>query len=167
MLDALKTLQAGSVTLQEFPYHDDDCDRQPNAALKQRAAQNRITGYNRLTEGGDDYGIDVQGIKQNLAQGAPVVIGAMVTESFQYMKGSRCWQPEGGDRVLGGHAMCVVGYDDSKEGGAFKIMNSWGSDWGDRGFGWVRYREFKGFCKEAYGLHPLPRKQADGKYGRL
>ncbi len=164
MLDALKTLQAGSVTLQEFPYNDQDCDRQPNSALKERATQNRITGFNRLTEGGEDYGIDIQGIKQNLAQGAPVVIGAMVTESFQYMRGNRCWKPESGDRPLGGHAMCVVGYDDNKEGGAFKIMNSWGKDWGDRGFGWVRYREFKGFCKEAYGLHPLPRKQSDGKF---
>ena len=39
-----------------------------------------------------------------------------------------------------GHAVLIVGYDDEKD--AFKIVNSWGSDWGDEGYGWVSYDFF-------------------------
>jgi hypothetical protein len=48
-----------------------------------------------------------------------------------------------------------VGYDDKKYGGAFLIMNSWGKEWGNNGFGWVRYPDFKYFVREAYGLEPM------------
>lgn len=37
----------------------------------------------------------------------------------------------------GGHAMCMVGYDDSKK--SFRVVNSWGKNWGDKGFGWISY----------------------------
>ena len=37
----------------------------------------------------------------------------------------------------GGHAMVIVGYDDRKQ--AFKLINSWSTDWGKKGFGWVSY----------------------------
>jgi Papain family cysteine protease len=58
---------------------------------------------------------------------------------------------------FGGHAMCVVGYDEKKYGGAFLIMNSWGPEWGNNGFAWVRYPEFNYFVREAYGLEPMAR----------
>lgn len=51
--------------------------------------------------------------------------------------------------------MCVIGYDDNYQGGSFEIMNSWGESWGDRGFGWVSYKDFAHFTKEAYGLYPM------------
>ena len=56
---------------------------------------------------------------------------------------------------FGGHAQCVVGYDDAKYGGAFLIMNSWGPQWGNNGFAWVRYKHFQYFVREAYGLEPM------------
>ncbi len=40
----------------------------------------------------------------------------------------------------GGHAMCIVGYDDSIE--AFKVRNSWGANWGDNGYLWIGYETF-------------------------
>ncbi|MDB9882893.1 hypothetical protein OAD66_07145 [Bacteroidia bacterium] len=58
-------------------------------------------------------------------------------------------------RGFGGHAICVIGYDDYKAGGAFQIMNSWGSEWGVNGIGWVPYNAFQYFTKEAYGLYPM------------
>jgi hypothetical protein len=42
---------------------------------------------------------------------------------------------------VGGHALCVVGYDDNVGGGAFKIANSWGKNWGKSGFFWLRYKD--------------------------
>jgi len=38
-----------------------------------------------------------------------------------------------------GHAVTIVGYDDDKYGGALKILNSWGTQWGDNGYFWLPY----------------------------
>jgi hypothetical protein len=54
----------------------------------------------------------------------------------------------------------VVGYDDKKYGGAFLIMNSWGPSWGNNGFAWVRYPDFRYFVREAYGLEPMAKTGA-------
>jgi hypothetical protein len=48
--------------------------------------------------------------------------------------------------------MCVVGYDDEKFGGAFEIQNSWGANWGDKGYVWVRYEDFANFVYQAIEL---------------
>jgi hypothetical protein len=61
---------------------------------------------------------------------------------------------------MGGHAMCVIGYDDRKFGGAFQIMNSWGPEWGQNGIAWVRYSDFKQYVREAYGIDPLPKRSS-------
>lgn len=151
----------GSVPYQAFPYTDQDCSNQPSQQLMQQATQYRMRGYNRLTLGDrtDNDAIDLQAIKQNLSQGAPVAIGMMVGQSFmQEMMGKDLWQPAPGDEDMqgfGGHAMCVVGYDDKKYGGSFLIMNSWGPEWGNNGFAWVQYPAFKYFVREAYGLEPM------------
>lgn len=154
-----KLLQEGTVPFTRFGYNDQNCSEQPDGGEKQLAAQYRIKGYNRLTYAGDDYTTDLLAIKQNLAQGAPVVIGMMVGGSFmQEMHGQDVWYPTDYDysmRGFGGHAMCVVGYDDYHEGGAFQLMNSWGPEWGRNGFGWVRYKDFDYFTREAYGLYPM------------
>ncbi|MEO6168925.1 MAG: DUF4384 domain-containing protein, partial [Chitinophagales bacterium] len=38
---------------------------------------------------------------------------------------------------------------------AFQIMNSWGSEWGQNGIAWIRYKDFAYFTKEAYGVYPM------------
>ena len=149
----------GLAKFDDFPYDENDCKSVPNKSLLSEASQFKTKGYNRLTKNGDDYTIDLLAIKQNLAQGAPVVIGMMVGPSFmQPMLGRDAWSPDEEDyslRGMGGHAMCVIGYDDVKNGGAFQIMNSWGKEWGINGIGWVKYADFKHFTKEAYGLYPM------------
>jgi C1A family cysteine protease len=123
--------------------------------------RNYVTrGYNRLTTNNDPRAdVNLSAIKQNLAQGAPVVIGMMVGGSFmQGMQGQDVWEPTRTDQQMkgfGGHAMCVIGYDDYKAGGAFQIMNSWGNEWGSNGIAWVPYDAFQYFTKEAYGLYPM------------
>ena len=45
--------------------------------------------------------------------------------------------PKKGEELLGGHAICIVGYDDKKK--RFKFKNSWSDEWGDRGYGYLLY----------------------------
>lgn len=153
----------GSVPLSQFPYDPGDCSRQPDQGLYQVASQYRIRDYHRLTNGNSEE-INVRAIKEHLNKDAPVVIGMMVGQSFmQGMMGRDLWQPASGDESqigMGGHAMCLVGYDDRKYGGAFKIMNSWGPQWGTNGFAWVRYGDFQTYVREAYGMDPLPKSAA-------
>ncbi|MCP5322505.1 MAG: hypothetical protein H6492_00635 [Candidatus Paracaedibacteraceae bacterium] len=51
-----------------------------------------------------------------------------------------------------GHAICLCGYNDSIGGGAFKFKNSYGADWGEKGFGWVTYNYVKGTGITAEGI---------------
>lgn len=151
----------GLLPLSQFPYNEQSCETKPTSAQKQAASQFKMTGYNRLTKSGDNQEVDMLAIKQNLAQGAPVVVGMMVGGSFmQPMMGQEVWVPSSNDYNMmnfGGHCMCVVGYDDYKYGkeGAFQLMNSWGNDWGQNGLAWIRYKDFAYFTKEAYGVYPM------------
>ncbi|MFY7965515.1 MAG: C1 family peptidase [Chitinophagaceae bacterium] len=156
--------QVGAVPFNEFPYDESDCSKQPNGTLLNEAQQYKMLGFTRLSGDESTSKIDVHAIKEHLAKDVPVVIGMMVGGSFmQSMMGQDVWHPTYEDYNMlgfGGHAMCVIGYDDRKEGGSFQIMNSWGSEWGNNGVGWVLYKDFKHFAKEAYGLNPLPKKGA-------
>lgn len=159
---AMEAMQKnGGVPLSQYPYSDLDCENEPDDRLKQEGRQNAIHGFTRLTSGDNEI-ISVRAIKEHLSKDAPVVIGMMVGQSFmQDMMGKELWQPQGMDASqmgMGGHAMCVIGYDDRKFGGAFQLMNSWTPNWGDNGIGWVRYGDFKNYVKEAYGIDPLPKR---------
>jgi hypothetical protein len=48
--------------------------------------------------------------------------------------------------------MVVIGYDDYKNGGSFEVMNSWGPEFGDNGFVWIRYSDVKKYLDEGYVL---------------
>ncbi|HMX81216.1 MAG TPA: C1 family peptidase, partial [Ferruginibacter sp.] len=125
----------GVVSYNDFPYTDQDCSRQPTNSLMNDARQNRMHGFTRLTNGEGTDGISIRAIKEHLAKDAPVVIGMMVGGSFmQEMMGKELWTPTEQDRSqmgFGGHAMCVIGYDDRRVAkyangetytGAFQIM---------------------------------------------
>jgi hypothetical protein len=158
MNNAMETLlKHGALLFSQFGYDERSCNRTPSRAQATEAAQYRIKGYNRLSNGANDYGVDLNGIRQHLAQGSPVVIGMMVGGSFMHqMVGKSQWRPTQRDYQgygFSGHAMCVTGYDDNKQ--AVQIMNSWGPEWGENGVAWVSYRDFLHFTKEAYGLYPM------------
>ncbi|HRH69687.1 MAG TPA: C1 family peptidase [Flavobacteriales bacterium] len=152
----------GALPYSQFAYTDQSCNKQPSGEELQIARQFRIKGFQRLTQGdAQDAPVDMVAMKQQLAHGSPVVIGMMVGGSFmQDMMGQEKWYPTESDynmQGFGGHAMCVIGYDDYKYGqdmGGFQIMNSWGPEWGKNGLGWVSYGDFAHFTKEAYAVYP-------------
>lgn len=84
-------------------------------------------------------------IKKSLAAQLPVMFGFSVYSSMPGVgdgKGEIPY-PGPGDKLEGGHAVVAVGYDDGKkvgkEKGALLIRNSWGTEWGDKGYGWLSY----------------------------
>ncbi len=149
----------GNLPLSQFPYTDENCNKEPNANEIAAGQKYKIKGFNRLSRDGEDYKVNMLAIKQNLAAGNPVIIGMQVGGSFmQSMTGKDVWIPEESDYAMsgfGGHAMCVIGYDDYKNGGAYQIMNSWGEEWGNNGVAYVRYNDFEYFVVEAYGVNSL------------
>lgn len=160
MADAMKAMhQNGGLPFTDFRYDEGSCSAYPQQHEVNKGQQFRIKGYNRLTLDHDKYKPDILAIKQNIAQGAPVIIGMQVGGTFMSrMVGQKIWRPTQTDyglRGFSGHAMCVIGYDDKYQGGAFEIMNSWSEDWGDNGIAWVTYEDFSYFVKEAYGYHPM------------
>lgn len=153
----------GGVFKSDFPYNEGTCSTPIPSELKDKAQNFKILGATRIGEDASAQmkQADLFQIKKTIASGAPVAIGMMVGGTFmQEMMGSKVWHPtqddyDEMDRSFGGHAMTIVGYDDNLEGGAFQIMNSWGPEWGINGFGWVRYRDFLAFNREAYAYAPM------------
>ncbi len=159
----------GSVPYNSFPYTDQSCQKQPDNRLLQDASKFKMKGATRLTMNGDDYTVDVNAIRQNLARNAPVIIGMSVGGSFMHdMEGKDYWQPnreDYGKIGFGGHCMCLIGYDDKyfENDGAFLIQNSWGPKWGKNGKAWVSYKDFVEFTNEAYGIDAMPSLQDQNK----
>jgi len=94
-------------------------------------------------------------VKMSLSNGRPVIIGMNTPypRPNSFDRARDVWQPtERPNQVRGGHAMCVVGYDDDMYGGAFEIQNSWGTNWGNEGYIWMRYSDFAAFVDEAYEI---------------
>lgn len=87
--------------------------------------------------------------KKALSEGTPLSGGFNIPESFFTIK-SAVWTSDPSeankDWKHNGHAMAVVGYDDNVAGGAFRIMNSWGNQWADGGFVWMKYNDFARYC---------------------
>jgi C1A family cysteine protease len=86
---------------------------------------------------------DVAQMRGCVAAGYPFVFGFTVYESFESDAVARTGtipMPEGDERTIGGHAMAVVGYDHPKR--RFIVRNSWGPEWGKRGYGTMPYAYF-------------------------
>lgn len=109
-----------------WPYDIAKFSRAPSAAATKAAKADMVTAYQRLT-GVDDM-LDC------LASGFPFVVGISVFESFEtdaVAKTGKVPMPAKHDKLLGGHAVCVVGYTAD---GSFIVRNSWGTGWGMNGY---------------------------------
>ncbi|HEY0057096.1 MAG TPA: C1 family peptidase, partial [Pedobacter sp.] len=97
--------------------------------------------------------------KKALVEGSPISGGFHIPESFFRIK-SDVWYSNpteaAGEWKHNGHAMAIVGYDDTKAGGAFRIMNSWGTQWADGGYVWMRYEDFTRYCVMALQVFADP-----------
>jgi hypothetical protein len=135
----------GAATFDQMPYTDAECETQPSNAALQQAASFKIRNWGRLQ--------GVEAIKAELANRRPVVIGIPVYDSFQQLQGANAVYNTLSGANRGGHAITIVGYDDNRYGGAFKVINSWGTGWGDNGYFWLTYDLARqGVIQQAYGV---------------
>jgi hypothetical protein len=110
-------------------------------------------------------------IKIALTRGDPIMVGMWISNSFRDSYGADIWQPESNEEVERsmGHAMIIVGYDESINGGSFEVLNSWGSEWGDNGYIWINEKDLMeyqiGFwalhCELKFGAAPRSHSQSD------
>ncbi len=143
--------QKGVAPWKLMPYRPNDYRTQPSPAVKATAKHYRAASYKRLPFD------NLQAVKAELAAGRPIIFGITIDDAF-YKLGDRVYDKTGG-RTYGGHAMTLVGYDDTKKSpggdrGAFKLINSWGKQWGKDGYGWISYRQWVAMRPYAYVLYP-------------
>lgn len=116
----------GACPEKEWPYQISKFTNKPSKQAYKDALDYEALLYQRVQR----TTADIQAV---LAGGDPVVIGINVYESFEssaVAKSGQVPMPAKGESLLGGHAVLVVGY----ENGKWICRNSWGSDWGDRGY---------------------------------
>lgn len=143
----------GDVSIEEFPYNQFDFLTMPDQRMCQNAYDFRSTGNARLWSPGEDLDL----VKQWLYEGDACVISIPVYSNFDSVSGPDWFvglppgHPDPGD-PRGWHALCVVGYDDNAgEGqGGLKIVNSWGTDWGDGGYCYLGYGFLQEYARNAW-----------------
>jgi len=126
-------INRGIARLSVVPYTSlGDCSQSPESSWTNDAANHKIESYRQIS-------VDKNTIKSYLAGGEPVVFGAKLGDQFMnYTSGVLDYQTYGYSGQHAYHAMILAGYDDSKgANGAFKVVNSWGSNWGQSGIIWV------------------------------
>jgi hypothetical protein len=140
--DALNLLsEQGDVAESRFPYQQSECQVLPDDETKLEASPFRIASWRRANTQ------DPTELKRHLHNATPILISFEVDDAFFAVKAGDIYKdPPAKDSGL--HAMVVVGYDNTKN--AFKLINSWGTDWGDGGFAWVDYDTFT--AKALYGF---------------
>jgi C1A family cysteine protease len=126
--DGIKTLaKQGCCTEKSWPYDIARFAVKPTKACYAEALDYQILSYARLNT--------LDEMRTCLAEGFPFVFGFSVYESFETQQVANSGvvnMPNAGERLLGGHAVLGVGYDDKSK--RFTVRNSWGLDWGQKGY---------------------------------
>ena len=130
--DAIKGVDRHGAPLEVlWPYDLTKWQESPPPEVWDAALHRHEISYYRL--------LTVESMKMSLAyESKPFLFGVAIYDSFgcagpDYL----IPMPKSGDRLEGGHAMTILGYDDVKQ--AWLVRNSWGPEWGDAGHCWIPY----------------------------
>ena len=168
----------GCDTLKIFPYNDQDYTTQPTQDQLNLAIPFKIKSYANIFYGryvNSSAGApttdwqwsgtaltdqDISNLKDILANGSIFVIGIPVFSTWYHAGfGANDYihqvPADGEVTFYGYHAVTLVGYDDTVHGGAFRMVNSWGTGWGDNGFTWITYDWVKQCAEEGWVMTEL------------
>jgi C1A family cysteine protease len=127
--DGIKTVASqGDCPETLWPYDIAKFEVKPSPNCFAQAMKYRAVQYQRLTQ-------DLNQLKACIFSGYPFVLGITVYESFesqQVATTGHAPMPAADEKVIGGHAIVCVGYDDSQQW--FTLRNSWGASWGMGGY---------------------------------
>jgi C1A family cysteine protease len=131
--DGVKVLRSvGTPPETDWPYIIERFTEKPDARSFADALKNQALTYQRIVTPHDDPTHDMLAC---LAWGYPFVSGISVYESFESPASVSTGvipMPNPSEKLLGGHAILVVGYDQTAQ--HFICRNSWGEAWGDKGY---------------------------------
>lgn len=126
--DGVKSLvKQGVCPEKQWPYNIAKFAKKPSAACFKAALGHQVISYHRIQS--------LTEMRSCLAEGYPFVFGFTVYESFESTTVARNGQlnlPKKTEKNLGGHAIMAVGYNEATK--RFTIRNSWGTDWGVKGY---------------------------------
>lgn len=127
--DGIKSVFRWGAPLERFwPYIINKFTHMPSKEAHDDGLRRKVTRYERI--------VDINGCLDALNNGFPVVIGFHVYSSFESITvrrtGVMSYPNKRRERMLGGHAVLLVGYDMQRR--VFIARNSWGAGWGDRGY---------------------------------
>jgi C1A family cysteine protease len=140
-------LKYGTPPESYWPYKPHQTDKPGKGAAK-AALRYKVKAYARIRT--------VLEMKRSLVVNGPFLAGVDVYESWFTRKCEKTGlipMPKKNDQYQGGHAICIVGYDDRKK--QFKFKNSWGIVWGDAGYGYLPYDYMKQYCLDAWSATDL------------
>ena len=116
-----------------WPYDITKFTKKPPTQYYKVATLNQALRYERVDQ-------TAAAMEQVLAKGYPVLFGFAVYESFESAAVAKTGMvplPKKGEKDLGGHAVLCVGYNRPKK--LFIVRNSWGPNWGDKGYFYMPY----------------------------
>jgi len=120
-----------------WPYITSKFNIKPPQTCYIEASKYKISKYSIIN---NDSNL-ITNIKKAIFNKQPVLIGIAVYSSFETYTVSITGLVPIPDtlteQLLGGHEMCLIGYDEAKQ--LFTVMNSWGSNWGDSGLCYIPY----------------------------
>ena len=132
--DGIKTLQTYGICQESsWPYDISKFTEKPPNNCYEEALENQAL----IVENIDNTIISM---KTSLANNEPFVVGIAIYSSFQTIiveKTGIVPMPSKKDYLLGGHAVVCVGYDERKK--IWIMRNSWGTNWGDKGYFYLPY----------------------------
>lgn len=126
--DGIKALHKNGVCQESnWPYDIKQFAVKPTLFCYTEAKSHRIQSYQRIT--------NLQDMLSCLTEGFPFVFGFAVYESFESQQVAKTGivpMPDKAERMLGGHAVLAVGFDQKTK--RFIVRNSWGTSWGMEGY---------------------------------
>jgi C1A family cysteine protease len=137
---AMKVLMQEGVCEEKYwPYAPHQTDRAKTGAVAD-AKKFKELSYARV--------LNLHEIKLTLASKGPCVIGIECFSGIIKTKTGKVPMPGSSERTLGGHAICVVGYDEKAK--LVKFKNSWSTAWGDSGYGYLTYAYVDKYMTDAW-----------------
>jgi C1A family cysteine protease len=95
--------------------------------------------------GAVDSMLTLNQVRVLLSAGCPAAFGFYVFDEAWTSGDGIIHYPADSTLIRGGHAVCAIGHDDNMNcgasgQGALRIINSWGTAWGQQGLGWLPYK---------------------------